>query len=286
MGSSGPKNITQTSKVELSPEQREVFGLAVPKIKEYAASTPQIKQTSSIADFTPEELAAQNFAMGVSLPMTAQLGGQAASTQSSLLDKDFMLNPNQYLNTAADNVVRRGSQDFVEQIAPAIRQQSQAAGGQYTGGATKEGIATGLAAGRSAQAVSDAVADMYFKNYTQGLQGLQQAVAGNQDVMAQTLMPANIANLVGQTKRNMAQEKLSEETAKFYAEQDIPLLQSQQIMALLGQMPGATGIGTVSGAMPQANPLMQMGGLGLALLGGLGGGGGGGAGLLPMLALK
>lgn len=268
MSSSQPSTVTQKNTVELSPQQQEVFGMAMPLISEYASTRPKLKEGSSIAGFTPEQMQAQQEALGVALPQAKQLSGQAGSAQSKLLDPNFMLKPNDYLLEHASNVRQQGGDEFMEQIAPAIRKDVQAAGGSYSGGSTRGGIAEGLAAGKSSKGVSDAIADMFFRNYQTGLTGMQKAVTDNDEVMNQSLMPSNIMNAVGGEKQKMQQALMDEEAAKFYAEQDIPLLQAQQIMALLGQMPGSTGVGTVQGAMPKSNPLMPLLGAGLTLMSG------------------
>lgn len=262
-----PKNITQTNQVKLSPQQQSVFDLALPKIQQYASSTPQLFASSGVSPFTPAELQAQETALDTAAPEAAQLASTSAGTQKQLLDPGFMLNPNQYLQPAAEAVTRQATRNLTESILPKIRSGATSAGGQYTGGATRQGIAEGLATGRTSQAISDSLANMYLQNYQKGLQGLSDAVGRTGTVQQQQLFPANIEAAVGAQQRGMGQAQLDEAIQKFYTQQDLPLLQSQQLMSLIGQMPGATGVSTVSPAKPSVNPLLMAIGLGSTVAG-------------------
>ena len=265
--------MTQTSKVELGPEQKQVFDLAFPKIQEYAASNPSIFSGSGVAGFDPLEQVAQAGYVTQAAPNIAALSNQQAQTHSQMLNPDFMLNPNQYVSAAADAVTSKGTQNLMENILPQVRTGSTVAGGQYSGGATRQGVMEGKAIGDTTGNISNALADMYLKNYQTGLAGMSQAVNQTPQVNQQQLMPWDVLGAVGGQSRALEQAKLDEEIRKFYSQQDLPLLQSQQLLSLISGMPGGTGTTTVQGAAAQSNPLMQFGGLGLSLLGMMGGGG-------------
>jgi hypothetical protein len=177
-----------------------------------------------------------------------------------------MLNPNQYLQPAANAVTRTTTENLMENILPGIRSGATAAGGQYSGGSTRQGIAEGRAIQGSSREISDSLAKMFLQNYQGGLQGLQSAVQGNTGVMQQQLFPASIMQAVGGQQQGMEQAQLDELIQRFYTQQDLPLLQSQQIMNLVSGMPGATGVSTVQGAQPKTSGLQQAMGLGMTLL--------------------
>lgn len=260
-----PSTITQTNKVELSPEQKEIFGLALPKIRQYASSTPELYPGSGIAGFNPTQLAGQSAALDAA-SSAGNLSGQAGATQAQLLDPEFMLNPNQYLDRAAEGVTRHTTENLMENILPGIRSGATSAGGQYSGGSTRQGIAEGRAIQGSSREISDSLAKMFLQNYQTGLSGLQSAVQGNSDVMRQQLFPASIMQMIGGQQQGMEQAQLDEMLQRFYTQQDLPLLQSQQIMGLVQGMPGATGVSTVQGAQPKTSGLQQAIGLGMTLL--------------------
>lgn len=265
MGGGGGKDVVQTNKTELSPEQKEIFGLAQPMIKEYASKPTQQYEGSGIVDYNPLEVQSQQQAVETA----GQLQGgatKALEAQNLLLDPGFMLNPNQYLAPAAD-AVRHQGMETLEDALGTIRGGAQVAGGPYSGGSTRRGVAEGVATGKTGRAISDAVAKMYLDNYTQGLSKMQTAVQNNATVGQGALLPSQILSSVGGAQRGMEQAKLDEVINKFYTGQDLPLLQAQQLMGLVNGMPGATGVTTVKGASGGANPGMQALGLGLTVLG-------------------
>lgn len=252
MGQPKAQNVTQTNKIELSPEQKELFGLAMPGIREWAGQAPQMFAGSGIAGFNPFEIMGQNYATGVAAPAGADLAGKAAAAQAKLLDPNFMLNPNQYLMAGMDAVTNKVTQNLQENILPGVRGTStMAAGpGAFT---TREGIATGLAVDRTNQGLSAALSDMLLKNYTAGLGGLQTAIAQNPSVLNQQLFPANVYSAVGGQQRGMEQARLDEQIRNFYAQQDLPLSRAQQLLGLLSGLPGGQGVSTVTPAMPQSD---------------------------------
>jgi hypothetical protein len=262
---SQPKDITQTNKVELGPEQKEVFGLAMPSIKEYAGQDTQLFPGSAIEGFNPTEVAGQQAALSA-IPGLQGLASSAQGAQSKLLDPGFMLNPNEYLAPAADAVRHQGTQ-ALEDTLRTLRGGSEATGGQYSSGRTRQGTAEGVATGRTNQGISDAVAKMYLDNYQKGLGLMSEATKNNQSIMTQGLFPSQVMSAVGGQQRAMDQAKLNEEVQKFYTGQDLPLLKSQQLLALINGMPGAEGKTTVQGAGTQAQPWQQALGLGLSLAG-------------------
>jgi hypothetical protein len=272
MGGSAPKTMTQTNTTKLSPEQQQIFDLALPHIQNYASSTPSIYSGTGIAGFDPREIAAQGMFTNVADTTGTSLAGAAANAQGQLMDPDFMLNPNQYVEAAATGTTNQVTKNLLENIIPNIRSGASAAGGQYSGGSTREGVATGKAIGDTNQGLSNSLANMYLANYQGGLKEMGNAIGRNQDVMTQQLFPGQVYSAVGAQARGLEQAKLDEEIRKFYAAQDLDLTQAQQTMGLMAGMPGGTGVSTVTGVAPQSNPLMQVLGLGATGLGyGLGG---------------
>lgn len=253
---SPPSTVTQTNKIELSPEQKKLYDLAFPFAEQYAGSNPQIYSGQTIANFSPTEQAGQQMMLGAAAP-GAQLAGQAAGAQSQLLDPNFMLNPNQYVHAAADAATGRVTDNLQQRILPQLRTQNQVAGGQYSGGSTRGGIAEGLAVGQTNDALSRAIADMYLSNYNTGLGAMGQAIDRNKGVQSQMLFPGQVYSAVGASERGLEQAQLDEAAAKFYAEQDIPFSMASAIHSLADGMPGGGSTSTVRGATPQGNPLMQ-----------------------------
>lgn len=266
MGSSQPDNVTQTNKIELSPEQKAVFNQALPFINAYGSSPAQIFPGSTVSGFNINDLLGQQGVLD-QVGTGQQLAGQAAGANSKLMDLDFLLNPNKYVTGAADALVKQTTDNLMENILPTVRGGSQIAGGQYSGGQTKGAIAEGQAIGKTNTGLSAALADMYFKNYTTGLSTAGDAIARNPSVMQQQIMPALWQSTVGMQQRSMAQAQLDDEVQRFYAEQNKDFDKAKNIMALLGSMPGSTGVSTVQGAAPSGNAFTTGIGATMAILG-------------------
>lgn len=276
MGSSTPPSTTQTSSFKMSPEQNELFQTAFPFAKQYASTPIQQYSGSGIAPLSPEEQAAQAQYMGTAVPQTQALATQAAGAQSKMLDPSFMLDPNNnpYLQNAKAGVTDSVTRDFLQRVLPSVRTGNVQADGMYSGGASKAGQAEGLAIGETGKNLSNSLTDMMYRAYQGGLGGMQTAIGQNPSVQGQQLMPGDIQAAVGGQNRGMQQAQLDETIRKFYTGQELPMLQAQELMALLQGMPGGTTVGTATGSVPQVNPLM-------AGLGGAGAGASIGSLLMP-----
>lgn len=294
MAQKTPATTTQTNKIELSPEQKQMFDIALPYAKEYASKPLQQFSGTGIAELSPEEKAAQTAYLGTAAPVGEGLAAQAAGAQSKLLDPNFMLDVgnNQYLKNAMDANAGIVSRQLTEQALPAVAQGATMAGGMYSGGSSREGIAQGQAIGRASTAISDSNARMMLDAYNSGLGGLQQAIQANPNVQAQQLFAPDVMATVGAQNRAVEQAKLDEEIRRFYTGQALPFVQAQELMGLISGMPGGTAVGQVTGSTPTPSPFMAgMGGAASgaaigSIIPGVGTGIGAGVGLLASLLLN
>ena len=268
MGGSSPSNVTQTTKTELSPEQKKLFDLAFPYAEQYAGTPVQQYSGSGVAGFNPLETQAQ----GQYLQQAGNIGdlaSKSAESQKMLLDPGFQLDVahNPYLQAATQSMTDQVTNNLQNKILPGVRSGGTAAGGMYSGASTKNAITTGQAIGDTNRGLSDSITKMMFDAYTGGKSSMQQAVNQNQGVQAQQLIAPSITDAVGGQQRGMEQALLDEQIKKFYTDQKLPLLQAQELMGFVGAMPGGQTTSNVQGAQPQANPLMQTGGVLASLLG-------------------
>lgn len=293
MGGKAPTT-TQTAKTQLSPEQSQIFGLAFPYAQQYASKPIEQYAGSGIVGLKPDELAAQQQVRS-QLPGLQANAGQVLGTQTQLLDPGFMLDVanNPYLQNAAGALTQQVNQNLLENQLPGIRTGSTVAGGQYSGGATRQGVAEGQAIGRTNQGLSNSIADMMFQGYNRGLTGLGQAVGQNPSVQTQQLFPASVQSAVGQQDRALEQAALDENIRKFYTSQALPFIQAQELMGLVSGMPGGQTVGQTTGSVPGVNPLVgALGGISTgaqlgSMFGPVGTGlGAAGGGLLSLLLNK
>ena len=282
--------VTQTAQTTMSPEQKSIFDLAFPFAQQAGSQPIQQFQGSGIAPLTPDQLAAQQKALQAG-QVGGQLATQAAGTQSQLLDPEFMLNvaDNPYLKAANQVTTDMVTRNLNESILPQVRTGAEQAGGAYSGGSSRQGIAEGLAIGRTNTGLSDAITKANYDQYQRGVGELGAAVARNPSVQDQQLFDPLTQGAVGAQQQAAEQAKLDEEIRKFYTAQELPMLQAQQLFGLISGMPGGGTTSTTTGALPQPSPIAV--GMGGALTGGVLGkmipsiGAGWGAGAGGLLAL-
>lgn len=263
--SSAPKTTTQTNKIDLSPEQKQIFELAFPYAKSYAEQPAQAYGGPTLAGTPDATRQGEQMAMDAIGGING-LAGQAAQTQGFLLNPN-LLNPdsNPYLKAQGDAITRTATDNLLETILPAIRSGSTQAGGMYSGGNTKSGVAEGLAVGKTNQDITDALAKLYGGAYQQGLSTLSGAVSNNPSVLAQQLVGATTASGVGAEQQAAEQAQITDAYQRWMIQQQLPFMKASDLFGLISGMPGATGTSTVTGAPGGSNPLM--GGLGGAAMG-------------------
>ena len=256
MASGGNKpTTTQKTTSELGPEQKSLFELAFPMAKDYASKPLQQFQGTGIADFSPEENTAKGQLKDLA-PKLDKIAGQAEATNSKLMDPAFMLDVgnNSYLRNATDATTGQVTRNLNENILPKVRSGATQAGGMYSGGSSREGIAEAGAIGKTNQGLSDTIASQYFDTYQKGLGQLGEAVDRNPSVMAQQLIGPEVLSAVGAQDRGLKQSQLDEDIQKFYTGQALPMIQSQDLLKLINGMPGGSTTSTATGAVPKTSP--------------------------------
>ncbi len=169
--SMGGGTTTSTTTQELSPEQKELLGLALPAVRDISENTPQLFPGSTIAGFDPlqqfaQQLAAQtalgpvagtantalnatNFGIGTgaqaagALPSLTGAAGQANPafqflTSGALLDP----NTNPVLGAQSAAAIQPIADQLMNRILPGITNQAVADGAV---GGSRQGVAQGLA---------------------------------------------------------------------------------------------------------------------------------------------
>lgn len=284
-GSSTPT--TQKTEVNLSPEQQELLNLAMPGVRNFAASVPQRYSGPTVAGFDPSQTTGQNMALSAASGPQQQIADNAARTSDFYLSGDIW-NPasNPHLQGTIDAATRPIVRSFTEGVAPAIRGEAVSTGNF---GSSRQGIAEGVAAGRTAEAVGDTTAKITSDLYRSNLDAQLKALGLAPQTQQLQLAPALTTSGVGDVRQALSQQLLNSDVAGFNYDQMAPFLQSREIASLLAGIPG--GGTTATGSTPQPNKLMgALGGaasgaaLGSAIFPGVGTAVGAGlGGLLPFL---
>ena len=157
-----PKQTTQVNETKLSAEQQQVFDLAFPFAQEYAKNPAQPYGGQTIAEFNPSEKMAQQLAITQAMG-GGQATGNAANTASQFLLDPALLSPdsNPWLAQSGEAITNRMTSNLMENVLPGIRSGSSVTGGLYSGGNTREGIAQGLAIGKTNDALGGSLSTRY-----------------------------------------------------------------------------------------------------------------------------
>lgn len=284
--SGGGNQPTQSTTTQLSPQQQQIMDLALPKVQQFAASTPQKYPNSAITPFNANETAGQNSVLGQvgNINTVGNNAAQANNFYTSGNVWDPAANPN--LQHAVDASVRPIYQNLTEQVLPAIRGDAVNTGNF---GSSRQGIAEGLATRGASQAAGDTASKLVQNQYDTNVNAQLKATALAPSVQQGLTTGGTVQSGVGDVQRAQEQAALNEQVGNFNWQQYAPFLQAQDLMSLIQGMQGGTTIST--GNTPTSNPATSaLGGaaagasLGTALFPGVGTAVGAGAGaLLPFL---
>ncbi len=246
-----PAPQTQTTKQELSPEQRQLMQLAMPGVTQFAASTPQRYQAgSTIAGFDPSQTAGQTGALNSAGVQTDLARSGAGTSQAWLSPQALDVNNNPGVQGMIDKSTRTINQGLTEQALPAIRDSAERSGNF---GSSRQGIAEGLASGRASSAIGDATSGILSKAYDTNVDAQLKALGLLPQTTGVQTQGDLTTSAVGDTRQALAQALLGEQVGNFNYDQMAPFLQSKEIMSLLTGLPGGSTTTTASG--PQKNML-------------------------------
>lgn len=258
--SQGPQQVTQTSKVELTPEQNELIKLAMPNLRQFASNPPKLPDFSRIQGFDPAQTAGQNMALGAVPGQQQMAAGGAGATNWFNSGSPLYPDSNPALRGTIDAAVRPIQQNLVENTLPAIRSEFVGAG--Y--GGSRQGIAEGLASRGASSAMADASSKISTDAYQSGLDAMIKSMSLTPSMMQAQTMPAFTNSAVGDVRQGMGQAKLSEKAGDFSYEQMLPYLMGSDIVSLVNGIPGAGA--TTTGTMPRQDPLSSILGFGSSMM--------------------
>lgn len=252
---------TQTTKVELPPEARQLLDLSMPYLTSFAKTPPQAYPGSAVAPFDPLQVAGQEGALSAAGGPQAGIVGSAGTAQQRLTSGELLTPAS---NPALRDTIAAGTRPIIEDLLfkalPAIRGEASTTGNF---GSSRQALAEGLATGKAAQAVGDTGAKIASTGYLAGLDALTKGVGLAPQTANAQLIPALTTSGVGDVRQAMTQALLGEDVSKFNYNQLLPLLVGQKLASIAAGIPGGSVTTTASG--PQSNPIMS--GLGLASTG-------------------
>ena len=241
-GNTQPQTMTQTTTARPSVEQQKIMNLAMPGVESFASKPIQRYQGQTIADFTPDQLAAM--AMGRDAATGAQTGlaTAGANTAQGWLGGDVW-NPqtNAMLQGAIDAASRPVNRQLMEEWLPSIRGEAATTGNF---GSSRQGIAEGQAVGRTAQTVADQARTMANDLYRTNVDAQMKALGLLPTVQGAQLAPAQTMAGIGEANQAMEQLRLQEAAGNFNFDQYAPFLQSKELLSLVSGLPGGSNTTT------------------------------------------
>jgi hypothetical protein len=253
-GESKPQTVTQKNTVELSKEQKELFNIAKPFVTQAAKNPLEVYPGVTLAGFNPTEQAAQQNLLSQATGTIPQLAQAGADANAFMLDPSKMLDVanNQYVKSSADAIMANLTQNLQRNILPQIGRQTEVNQGPY-GATSRQGIREGIAIGDTSARGGQELTKLYSDAYGQGLTAMGRAQALNPQTIASMLTSGQVQAGVGEQMRGMEQAGIDEAVNKFYLQQQLPMLKAQDILGLMGSLPGGAGVSTVTGAQPQTS---------------------------------
>jgi hypothetical protein len=237
-GGGGSQGGTQTSTTEpWSPTHRHLRRTFNEAERLYNQGPPQYFQGQQVAGLNAQDTWAQNYltnyAQGGAAGMADQLGGAMTFGLNAM---DLSRNP--YVADYAAAATRPLQQNLAENIMPQITNDAVSTGGV---GSSRQGIAQGLAAGRTQQAIGDTTAKIYGDAYSKGLDTFGRTLALAPQTIQAGAMPAQFAGAAGEFQRQYEQSLIDAAMQQWAFEQQAPWANLAQYQgAVTGNYGGTT----------------------------------------------
>lgn len=245
-----PSTVTQTTKQELSPEQREQVNAGMNLIRPVTQNIPDMP---GVPGFDPAQTQSQEGILAKAAPGgdLDTLAKNNAKATNFLTSGDVMnLDSNPALKGAVDAAVRPLSENFQRVVMPSVRGGAIQAGAL---GSSKAKQAGDYAAGTYQTAEKDTVNQLLNTAYGQNLDAMLKGIALTPQTQSASLFPQVAQDTVGSQRRTLGMQQEQQQ----FDESMFPFELGMQLLGSSAATPGGGTTGTVTGAQPQTNPLMQ-----------------------------
>lgn len=236
-------------------------------MKQYSsgALAPEVYTGPRVAQATPAELRARQLAETFASGQGTDFSNSALGASNYLLDPNQILNPANIpgLQATKDANARALTRNLTETQLPAVRGAHLL---DNTYGSSRQGIAEGLATGRTNEAIANANAGLDMGVYNAGLQAMQNAISMAPQTYAVGTAPAQTVAAVGADQRADEQANIAAQRALFEEQQAQPtneLALLRNLMGVAGEFGGtssSTGstTGTESGQQQSTQVAQQL----------------------------
>lgn len=240
MGKGQPSNVTQTNKVELTPEQRELMGMGMDQIKgTLSGGTPQLP---GVPGFDPLQTQAQQGVVdkyGSLNNMTSNIG----NAQNFLSGDVMKVDSNPYLKGAIDAALRPITENFQNVVMPGIRGNAIQAGQL---GSPKGNQRAVQGASTYMRQLGESSTTMANNAYGQNLEAMVRGLALAPQSQQAMLFPEAALESVGAQRRELT----NQQGQQGFNQSMLPFNLGTQLISAAAGAPGAGSTSTVQGAQP------------------------------------
>lgn len=288
------KQTTTGSQTTVLPrdQQTNVDTLMRDSLAYYNTGGPRYYDKDTVADVNPLQTQGRQMQAAYAQGPGQMQVDNTINANNRMLTPDFLTNFSSIPGYGANReaIIRDTTRALTEGILPSIR-DSAVLNGQY--GGTSQQIGEGLAAGRTADAISGQLAQMDLGLYGQNLAAQQNAIQRSPGLYGFGLAPGQTLEQVGAMDRADQQMDIDADQRRFNFEQLRPLLNLQALKELTGsageyggtvnsvnttEQKQKVGTGQILGTIATLAALYFSGGTAAAALGGAGAAGGVAAG--------
>ncbi len=249
----GSQKVTQTTKQELSPEQRRLLNTSMGLIEPVAGNLPT---QPTVPGFNENQQAAQAGMLGASDDVLKRLADNNSSA-TNFLTSGAVMDPasNPALQGAIDASNNTLTRNFQNTVMPGVRGGAIQAGAL---GSSKARQAGDYAASSYMKEITDSTNTLLNNAYGQNLDAMLKGIALTPQSQSAALFPDIVKDTVGGQQRTL---QMQQGQQQFDAEM-FPFMMGLQLLGASAATPGGGTTGTVTGAQPQSSPLQQgLGGL-------------------------
>lgn len=249
---------TQTVRQELSPEQKQLLSLVIPRAREFVQNPPTLG-APVVQPFNPAQVEAQELVKNTIPGLSAAGTGQLNALQ-------FLSGPvlspesNPALAETIQASVRPIQEQFTQSVLPNIR-STAVSGGSF--GGSRQGVAEGIASQAFLRQVGDTASQVANEGFQSGLDALSRSLFAGPTAVQTGLSPATALSSVGAQIQGQDERAAAEAAQRFFQEQILPFVSAQEVAGLAFGIPAGTATTAASGGT--FNPVQ--GALGGAALG-------------------
>jgi hypothetical protein len=224
---------TQTTTMNLPwGQQQNVDVLLKGVLDWYNSGGREFFPGDMVADFDPLQSQGQNMLLNFAGGAGTDLFNNAMEANNLLLDPS-MLDPskNPYFTSVADDITRRSTQNFMENVLPQIGGGAISAG-QF--GGTPAEIGEALAAQRFQETLGADINTLALGQQGLGMNAMQNAIRNGPMLQTMGMQPGIITSNIGDVRQTQAQNEIQQDVARHEFEQNEPMAMLEFLKNITG----------------------------------------------------